>query len=197
MRIHLCLLITAITTTIDPTCSICANENFLHIFIKSPKSFPWKEKRNLMRASVIIRIFRLAVEYDRNPTPVPRFFGHFFLFNIFSLSVLFIFSSPDASIEILLACSFEWFEVLKRHSITRHFRDPEEDDAIAEENGKRRRRWRQWRKRGENFSCRRTVDRIARHESSGEFWWIICRGGSQSISENLSWLHSPLTSTVT
>lgn len=42
---------------------------------------------------------------------------------------------PDASIEILLACSFEWFEVLKRRSITQHSRNPEEDDAIVEEDG--------------------------------------------------------------
>jgi len=99
---------------------------FLAYFHQVAEEFSVKGEAQ-SHASVIIRIFRLAVEYDRNPTPVPRFFGHFFLFNIFPLSVLFIFSSPDASIEILLACSFEWFEVLKRHSITRHFRDPEED----------------------------------------------------------------------
>lgn len=47
------------------------------------------------------------------------------------LSSLRTFSPPppflsmlDASIEILLACSFEWFEVLKRRSITRHSRVP-------------------------------------------------------------------------
>lgn len=108
-----------------------------------------------MRATVIICIFRIAVEYEINRTSVPCFFSHLLFFSTSLLPVLFIFSSPDASIEILLVCSFEWFEVLKRRSITRHLRDSEEEDAIAEEDGRRRRWWRrQWRKRRENFSCR-------------------------------------------
>jgi len=123
------------------------------------------------------------------------------LYPLARLLVVFIFLSFDAAIEILLACSFEWFEVLKRHSITRHFKDPEESDAIAKEDGN-----------GDDDDydedddsdegARRTsragrIDRMPRRESSGEFWWIIRRRGSQSISENLSWLHSLLMSTVT
>lgn len=60
---------------------------------------------------------------------------------------------PDASIEILLACSFEWFEVLKRRSITRHSRNPEEDYAIVEEDGNGDEDD-ESDESGENFSCR-------------------------------------------
>lgn len=96
-------------------------------------------EKNFTWAVIIICIFRVSVECKRNRTPVPRF--HLSPFRVCALSPcssslrFYFFLSPDAAIEILLACSFEWFEVLKRHSITRHLRDPEESDAIAEEDG--------------------------------------------------------------
>lgn len=98
--------------------------------------FLYKRQKYLARVIVIICIF--IVKCKRHRIPVRRFFAkpsfssHRISHILFSSS---FFLSPDASIEILLACSFEWFEVLKRRSITRHFRNPEESDAIAEEDG--------------------------------------------------------------
>lgn len=88
---------------------------------------------------------------------------------LFYSSFLF-FCRPIPLSKILLACSFEWFEVLKRHSITRHLRDPEESDAIAEADGngdddRLRRGRRQWRRLEKN-SSRAGWDRARRPNGS-------------------------------
>lgn len=82
-------------------------------------------------------VFRIVVErWQKSHSCSVPFQLHFLLVHsIFSSSFFtFFLSLLDASIEILLACSFKWFEVLKRRSITRHSRNPEED-AIAKKDG--------------------------------------------------------------
>lgn len=133
---HLCDTIT-LRAYFDSCHSIYVTEGFLYIFIKqtgtSEEGFHVSCRNHLHLQNHGWTPIEIALVFHVSPAPFSSRASYLRFVLFYPLpSPPFFLSMLDASIEILLACSFEWFEVLKRRSITRHSRNPEEDDAVVE-----------------------------------------------------------------